>query len=245
MGTYKRERIIAMIPARMGSTRLAMKNLALVNGKPLIYYAIKAAHDARIFDRVVINSEHPIFSKIAVRYKAEFYRRPAEWATSEAKSDSVVYDFLKNNPCDIVAWINSTAPLQTGDEVRRVVRYFIEQGLDSLVTVKDEQVHCIYRGRPVNFRTDEVFSRTQDLMGVQSFVYSVMVWRSSVFMKEFEKKAYALLCGKVGYFPVSKLSGVIIKKEEDLMLADYIMRAMAKKKRYKVSYDNIVKTWRK
>ena len=34
-------RIIAMIPARVGSERLKMKNLALINGKPLIYYSIK------------------------------------------------------------------------------------------------------------------------------------------------------------------------------------------------------------
>ena len=33
------QRIIAMIPARIGSTRLKMKNLALLNGKPLIAYS--------------------------------------------------------------------------------------------------------------------------------------------------------------------------------------------------------------
>ncbi|MFA5094573.1 MAG: hypothetical protein WC512_04945, partial [Candidatus Omnitrophota bacterium] len=31
----KKVKTIAMIPARMGSTRLAMKNLALVAGKPM------------------------------------------------------------------------------------------------------------------------------------------------------------------------------------------------------------------
>jgi CMP-N-acetylneuraminic acid synthetase len=32
--------IVAMVPARMGSERLKMKNLALLNGQPLISYAI-------------------------------------------------------------------------------------------------------------------------------------------------------------------------------------------------------------
>ena len=35
--------ITAMIPARMGSERLEKKNLALLDGNPLISYAIKAA----------------------------------------------------------------------------------------------------------------------------------------------------------------------------------------------------------
>ena len=32
-----------MIPARIGSTRFKKKNLALLNGKPMIAYSIKAA----------------------------------------------------------------------------------------------------------------------------------------------------------------------------------------------------------
>ena len=57
MKKNKSKNIIAMIPARMGSTRLTMKNLALLNGKPLIYYAINAAKDSEVFKRIVINSE--------------------------------------------------------------------------------------------------------------------------------------------------------------------------------------------
>jgi len=50
--------IYAMIPARIGSTRLKMNNLALINGKPLIYYAIQAAKDSGVFDKIVLNSEN-------------------------------------------------------------------------------------------------------------------------------------------------------------------------------------------
>ena len=36
-------RVIALIPARGGSKSVKKKNIRLVNGKPLIYYTIKAA----------------------------------------------------------------------------------------------------------------------------------------------------------------------------------------------------------
>ena len=42
-------KIIAMIPARKGSKRLKNKNLSLINGKPLIYYSVKAAKESKIF----------------------------------------------------------------------------------------------------------------------------------------------------------------------------------------------------
>jgi CMP-N-acetylneuraminic acid synthetase len=237
----KKESITAMIPARMGSARLAMKNLALLNGKPLIYYAINAAKTSGAFDRIVLNSEDVIFGKIAKRYNVDFYHRPAQWATSQAKSDFVVYDFLKNNPCDIIAWVNPTSPLQTGAEIRAAADYFLKERLDSLITVKNEQVHCVYKGKPVNFKLKEVFARTQDLEPVQPFVYSVMMWRADIFARTFEKNGHAFFCGKAGFYPAGKFSGIIIKREEDLMFADYILRAASKNKAYKVRYDKIIK----
>ena len=236
----KKEKIIAMIPARMGSARLTMKNLALLNGKPLIYYAIQAAKDSSAFDRIVINSEGALFAKIAERYKVGFYQRSAEWATSTAKSDFIVYDFVKNNPCDIIVWVNPTSPLQTGDEIKQVVSYFLEKRLDTLITVKNEQVHCIFRDKPINFTLDEVFAQTQDLIPVQPFVYSIMMWRTKAFVKTFNKKGHAFFCGKVGFYPVSKLASIIIKRKEDLMLADFVMRVLTKGKDYEVRYDRII-----
>ena len=238
----KKQRIVAMIPVRMGSTRLAMKNLAILNGKPLIYYSINAAKKSGVFDSIVINSESDIFGVIAKRYGVDFYKRPAKLATSNAKSDSIVYDFIKNNPCDIIVWINSIAPLQTASEIKEVVKYFIKEKLDSLITVKDEQVHCLYRGKPVNYKTKGLFAKTQDLKPVKPFVYSIMMWRADAFMKMFKRKGHAFFCGKFDSYPVSKLASVIIKREEDLALAEYILRAQKTKK--KVRYDKITKKYR-
>lgn len=232
--------IIAMVPARIGSTRLKMKNLALIKGKPLVYYAIKAVKDSGAFNRIVVNAEDSIFFKIAGRYDVDFYKRPRSLVKPSTKTDTVVYDFLKNHPCDIVAWVSPIAPLQTGQEVREIVDYFVKEKLDSLMTVRNEQVHCVYKGRPVNFRKNEIFQQTQDIAPVQRFVYSVMMWRSSTFIRNFKKKGHALLSGKVGFYPVSRFSSVIIKKKVDLMFADYMAGAISRSKDYNVKYDRVV-----
>lgn len=234
--------VVAMIPARAGSERLPVKNLALLRGKPVIAYAIEAAREADVFQRVVVNSEDPRFGVIANRYEAEFYRRPARLATSAARSDEVVYDFLQHHPCDVLAWVNPIAPLQMGAEIREVVRYFIEKRLDSLVTVKDEQVHCVHRGKPINFSRRGRFARTQDLAPVQVFVYSVMMWRATTFIQHFERHGYALLCGRVGYYPVGKLSTIIIKREEDLALAEALVPLRGRLGRIPVRYHSLAGT---
>ena len=49
-----KDKIYAMIPARIGSQRLKFKNLALLNNKPIIYYAINAAKQSKCFDKIFI-----------------------------------------------------------------------------------------------------------------------------------------------------------------------------------------------
>jgi|CXWL01.1.fsa_nt_gi CMP-N-acetylneuraminic acid synthetase len=229
-------KIIAMIPARRGSTRLKAKNLALLNGRPLVSYAIEAAKAAGVFDRVVLNSEDDIFAGIAKECGAEFYKRPADLASSTAKSDTVVNDFILKNPCDIVAWVNSTSPLQTGGEIRSVAEYFLKENLDSLITVCNQQVHALLDGKPLNYQEQEIFAQTQDLKPVGLFVYSVMMWRSKTFLEHFKKNGHAILCGKVGYFPVSKLTSIIIKNEEDFKIAEYLLAGMDVRRDFSVAY---------
>jgi len=235
-----KEVIYAMIPARYGSTRLQMKNLALINGQPMISYAIGAAKDSGIFNKVIVNSEHNLFNRIADRYKVDFYKRPEYLGSSEAKSDEVVADFMNNfKQADVVVWVNPISPLQTSDEIRNVVTYFIDNNLDSLITVENKQVHTNFDGNPINYNVSEAFAQTQDLKPVQPFVYSIMMWRVQSFLDEFKRNQHALFCGKFGTYEVNKMTGLIIKTKEDLLLIDSIIRnrELCSKN---IEYDHII-----
>jgi CMP-N-acetylneuraminic acid synthetase len=230
-------KIIAMISARRGSTRLKQKNLALLNGRPMIAYVIESAKQAGVFDRIVLNSEDIVFKDIAEKYGVEFYQRPGELATSTAKSDDVVHDFITHNPCDIVVWVNSIAPLQPAEEIKEVIEHFQKEKLDSLITVKNEQVHCVSDGKPLNFSLEGKFAQTQDLKPVGFFVYSLMMWRAKTFQQFYKKQGFAMLSGKVGYFPVGKLSAIIVKREEDLRFAEYVLAGQEARKDYTLKYE--------
>ena len=184
------------------------------------------------------SSDSHIFKSIADSYGVEFYERPEHLGSSTTKSDDVVLDFMQNNTSEVVVWVNSISPLQTGDEIRRVVEFFQKEKLDSLITVKEEQVHCVYQGKPVNFKESGKFAQTQELEPVQPFVYSVMMWRAKSFFEAMKLQGHALLSGKVGYYPVNKWSSIIIKTGHDLKLASYALRALETDET-KVEYDDL------
>jgi CMP-N-acetylneuraminic acid synthetase len=232
----KQQTITAMIPARIGSTRLPMKNLALIDGKPMISYVIQAAQKAGVFDKIVLNSDAALFQTIAQRYDVDFYHRPEHLGSSSTKSDDVVFDFISNNPCDIICWVNPTSPLQSGDEIRSIIRHFQKNDLDTLITVRDHQVHARFDNSPLNYTTGGQFAQTQELKPVQLFVYSVMMWRSELFVQEYKKKGYAFFIGNTGFFPVSRESAIIIKRKEDLLLAEQVIKNLKQGQR-DLSYD--------
>ena len=213
-----------MIPARIGSTRFKMKNLAMMDGKPMIAYAIMAALSSKVFDRVIVNSDSEVFRLIAEEYGAEFYLRPKHLGGSTVKSDDVVMDFIENYSCDIVVWENPIAPLQTLEDIQNTIQYFLSNNLDSLFTVKTEQIQCVFDNQPINFKEQEKFAQTQDLKPIYPFVPFIMMWRTSTFINVFKERGYAFFCGEVGYFPVSQFSSVIIKYEIDFRFAEILLK---------------------
>ena len=50
-----KHKILAVIPARGGSVRVPKKNIKLLNGKPLIAYAIEAAKNSKYIDKIIVN----------------------------------------------------------------------------------------------------------------------------------------------------------------------------------------------
>ena len=144
-------KIIAMIPARLGSKRVPKKNLRLLNGRPLISYSIETAVKSGVFDQVHVNSEADIFSEIAKNYGANFYKRPEKFSTDSANNDQFALDFINNTDGDILIQILPTSPLLTIDEIKEFVNYMLKNDYDTLVSTVEHQIAGIINDNPINF----------------------------------------------------------------------------------------------
>lgn len=211
-------KIFAMVPARIGSERLKQKNLELLGGIPIVAHALRKAVASNVFDGVYLNGDDPVFEEIAKANDCSFYLRDKKFGSSETRSDEVVFDFVSNNKCDIVVWVNSASPLQKAEDIANACRHFQDRSLDSLITVQKQYRHALLGDTPINFKTDEKFARTQDLQPILTFNYAVMAWRSEVFLREYAEKGFAMFCGKFGTFENSDLCSVLLKNQSDLDL---------------------------
>ncbi len=214
--------ILAMIPARMGSQRLKQKNLRELNGVPLVARAIRKCRAAGVFDEVWLNSEHPAFAEIARQEGAGFHQRPEALGSNSATSEQFVYEFLTKHPCEYVFQVHSIAPLLTARQVAEFVEFTRREQFDAVLSYIPEQIECALEGQPVNFSFAEK-TNSQDLQPVQRITWSITGWRAAAYLKAYEAQACATYAGRVGFFPVDRISGHVIKTEEDLRLAEALL----------------------
>ncbi len=218
----EKPKIIAMIPARLGSKRVPKKGLRLLVGKPLIAYAIDAAKASMVFDTIYVNSEADIFGELAHEYGVEFYKRPEHLASDTTTNDPFVRDFMEHISGDILIQLLPTSPLITPEEIRGFVGTMLQGSDDTLVSIVNHQIACLFDGRPLNFSIHDPHKSSQTMVPVQSYATVLMGWRYQNFLENFRRfgGAYHGSDGKVGYYPLKGLSTIDIDNEDDVALAE-------------------------
>ena len=213
---------IAMIPARMGSQRLKQKNLRELAGVPLITRAVRKCKAAGVFDEIWVNSEHDAFGEIAREEGVGFHKRPEDLANNVATSEQFVYEFLTKHPCECVFQVHSIAPLLTASQVIGFVRAMREGRYDTLLSCTHEQIECAYHNQPVNFTFQEK-TNSQDLDPIQRITWSITGWRRTPYLESFEAGRTATYSGSIGFYPLDRFAGHIIKTEDDLNIAEALL----------------------
>lgn len=214
---------IAMIPARMGSQRLKQKNLRELGGVPLITRAIRKAKDAGVFGEVWVNSEDDAFGEIAKQEGVHFHKRPAALANNTATSEQFVHEFLTKHPCERLFQVHSIAPLLGASRVAEFVRAMEQSDCDVFLSCVLEQIECAYQDKPINF-SFETKTNSQELKPIQRITWSVTGWRAKTYVAAFEAGKTATYAGTVGFFPITRAEGHIIKTEDDLRLAEAMLQ---------------------
>ena len=112
---------IAIIPARSGSKGFKDKNIAKINGRTLIEYAVLSALSATKIDRIFISTDSSIYEEIALNAGAESLGlRPDFLSGDEAKSINVVVNLLEHDSLlnvEHVVLLQPTSPLRCGADI--------------------------------------------------------------------------------------------------------------------------------
>jgi CMP-N,N'-diacetyllegionaminic acid synthase len=136
-------RVLGLIPARGGSSRLQRKNLAVLQGKTLVRRALDTALAAGCFDTVALSSDDPaILAEADPLSEVVQITRPPELATGDARTyDAVVHALgaLERAPgtprFDTVAVIQCSSPFTAPQDLAGAVELGLRTGAGSVASV--------------------------------------------------------------------------------------------------------------
>jgi CMP-N-acetylneuraminic acid synthetase len=234
------KKMIAMVPARIGSKRVPKKNLRLIDGKPLIGYILETLKKVKVFDEIYLNADDLIFQKIADEYGVKFYHRNKQFSTDKSTNDEFALDFMQNIEAAILIQVLPTSPLITSKEIEDFTQYMLDYALETLISVEHKQIASLYKSQTLNFDKYKKNPPSQEMEPVKAYATVLMGWEYNSFKENMKKYGCAYHGGdsKIDYYQVKGLSTIDIDNEEDFLLAEAIITARKNHITKEIKYYN-------
>ena len=133
-------KVLSIIPARRGSKGIPLKNLVMLNRKPLLYYTVTASLKSKIINKTVVSTDNKKIGKIALKLGAEVIYRPTKLATDTTSLEPVIEHVLnylnvhQGYDPEIIVILQNTSPLRTAKHIDEALTLMKRQNYDSILS---------------------------------------------------------------------------------------------------------------
>lgn len=136
---------VAFIPVRGGSKSIPLKNIKPLNGKPLVYWTIKAACECHYIDKVFVSTDSEDIRQVVIDIKCtnestcfaklEVIERSIESASDTASTEFAMLEFASKYDFDNICLVQATSPMLKSDDLNNGFELFNSEGTDSVLSV--------------------------------------------------------------------------------------------------------------
>ena len=226
----KKNRVIALIPARGGSKSIPEKNLSLLGDKPLIELAIGIAKKCGLIDRVIVSTDNIKIKKFAINCGAEVYKRPKKLSGDKSLIiDTVRYLFKvlqsEGENADIIILLEPTSPFRDIKLIEKCLKRLVYENLDSLATFHEAEIHPektwhIKDNKPSTYiKKVDPWTPRQSL--VKAYQLNGLVY--TFYPAKIPMNINGLLFGSFGGEVISSNKIIDIDDEKDLIMANMML----------------------
>lgn len=157
---------LGIIGARGNSKRIQRKNIIDLNGKPLIYYAIKEAKKSKFLDAFLVSTNDNEIADIAKSLGADVpFLRPDKYATDFSRDVEYLnhaLSWVEENrgwKPKAVVMISPTCPTRTAGDIDGAIKLFEKTGADTVRTAIDVGFFLPYKMWEVNYEDGNKLTR--------------------------------------------------------------------------------------
>ena len=179
--------VIALVPMRHSSERVAGKNYRLLGGVPLFHHIVRALQDSGVVDGIVIDTDSPNIADDAAGSFPDVVvlERPAHLRSGDTPMNDVLLHTTSVVEADLYLQTHSTNPLLRPETIRDAVTTHLSSrpAYDSMFSVTRLQTRLWWDAqRPIN-HDPAVLLRTQDLPPVYEENSNLFLFTREVLLK--------------------------------------------------------------
>ena len=146
-----RPRVVAFVPAKGSSERIANKNLQVLDGDHLFRRKLRQLVACSAIDTVYLDTESDEIAELAADLPVKHLKRPKNLADNSCDGHALfAWECANAESADLYVQVLCTAPFVTADTVGRAIQRMIDDPeADSLVGVASARQYCWAGGEPV------------------------------------------------------------------------------------------------
>ena len=119
---------VAIIQARLGSTRLPYKMMLSLHGKPIIEWVIRRVQNSKLLNDIIvaipISEDNDLLAKYIMELGVKVFRG------SESNVLNRFYEAVKNENATHIVRICADNPLIDGNEIDNLIKFYIKNSCD-------------------------------------------------------------------------------------------------------------------
>lgn len=225
-------KVVAFVPAKGSSSRVANKNVKLLDGKPLFLHTIEKLVSCDFIDEVFLDTESQEIADLANETGCSLLLRDPELASNATDGNSLFFNEVSQVDADIYIQVLCTSPFIEKSTIEQGVKALIDPSSDhdSVVLVRKEKLYLWSDNAP-NYdignipNSVDIASTTIETMGLYICTAAAA------------KQTRRRIGDHPRLLEASALEAIDVNWPEDFELADLI--AAGKRERDRKLLDNI------
>lgn len=142
-------RVVAFVPAKGQSDRIANKNTVILDGEHLFKRKLRQLLECELIDDVYLDTESRDLIELVSDLDVKILERDPELASNATDGHALFANECKQVDADVYIQSLCTSPFITEDTLSRALKQLLEDNnADSLVAVQKRKQYCWVDGRP-------------------------------------------------------------------------------------------------
>ncbi|SDB09809.1 NTP transferase domain-containing protein [Butyrivibrio sp. INlla16] len=205
-------KVVAFVPIKLNSQRLANKNLLPLKGHPLCWHICNTLRQVNLIDEVYVYCSNADIKQY-IPADVSFLKRDSWLDGDTVKGFDIYKSFISEVDADVYILAHTTSPFIKKETINDSLQHILNGENDSAFSAKRIQTFAWYDNKPINYDPNDV-PRTQDMEPV---------WEETSGFYIFKKEIFTEHHRRIGFMPyIAEVKGaeaVDIDEKEDYEIA--------------------------